>query len=169
MKRLDPIAYADPLHAGRHPFQTFLLALCVVSGIPLLFGEQPAQSVETLLPAWIAMTWGWSLAGGALVALVGSYWPRSNYATALTIERIGLIIVGPAALLYATVLMLYAGLAATVAAAITLGFGAACIKRGRDVGKIIQRAIPEVDSAPIRRENEAAADATLRDDEEQGP
>lgn len=140
--RHDLVPYADPLHAGRHPFQTFMLAVSVVSGVPLLFGRETAQSMHALLPDWMAISWGFSLCLGAALGLVGSYWPKANYATALTLERAGLWIVGPAALVYAAVLLLYAGaLQGLTAALITAGFGASCIKRAHDIGKVISRAI----------------------------
>lgn len=146
------VRYTDPLHAGRHPFQTFMLTLCVVSGIPLLFGEPPSTSVEALLPGWVAATWGLSLTIGAILGLVGAYWPKKNYATALTIERIGLDITGPAALLYAVIVFIYGGWGSSVAACIILGFGASCLVRAGDLGVIIRRAIPG-HSPAVQRED----------------
>ncbi len=149
--RRPGVKYADPLHAGRHPFQTYILFLCVLSGVPLLFGEEPAARVEALLPSWIALTWAVCLVLGSVLSLLGSYWPRKNYATALTLERIGLDIVGPAALLYATLLAVFAATSdggiwgSTVAVAVVGGFGLACLMRAGDLGAIIMRAIPDGD------------------------
>lgn len=162
-RRRETVRYADPLHAGRHPFQTYLLVLCVVSGVPLIFGRVPAASVEALLPEWVAVSWGVSLTGGALLGLIGSYWPRENYATALTVERIGLTLTGPAALLYATAIFLITGIDGFIAVGIVAGFGAACIKRGRDIGVIIARAISG-DSLVVQREDESETAAVLRDE-----
>lgn len=145
------VAYADPLHAGRHPFQTFLLALCVVSGIPLVAGLDTSSSVAVLLPSWMAEMWGWSLVLGAAIALTGSYWPRRSYATALTLERVGLVIVGPAAIVYAGVLLLYGWPGSLVAGLITFAFGASCIARARDIGKVIHRAIAMRTTDPMPR------------------
>lgn len=145
------VAYADPLHAGRHPFQTFLLALCVVSGVPLVFGENTASSIAALLPHWMGASWGISLSLGAAIALAGSYWPRRNYATALTLERVGLVIVGPAAVVYALVILIYGGMGGATAALITLAFGASAIKRARDIGKVIHRAIAMKTTDPMPR------------------
>lgn len=138
------IMYVNPLHAGRHPFQTFILSLCVISGLPLLFKQIPASSVEAFLPEWVAVTWGCALTIGAVLALVGAYWPEKwNYATALTLERIGLDIVGPAALLYSVVIFAFRGYGSAVAAAIVFGFAISCLIRAGDIGVIIQRAIKE--------------------------
>lgn len=150
------VRYTDPLHAGRHPFQTFMLTLCAVSGAPLLFGEPPSESIEALLPGWIAVAWGLSLTVGAVLGLVGSFWPRRNYATALTVERIGLDITGPAALLYAVVILVYGGWGSTVAAAITVGFGVSCLVRAGDIGTIIRRAIPGPSPAVEREDGSVA-------------
>lgn len=153
------VAYADPLHAGRHPFQTFLLALCVVSGIPLAFGMSTASSIEALLPEWMAVAWGVSLVTGAALGLTGSYWPRSNYATALTLERVGLVIAGPAAIVYACVIFIYGWPGGVVAGLITLAFGASCLQRAHDIGKVIHRAIAMRTTEPMPR--------ALREDETQ--
>jgi hypothetical protein len=145
------VAYADPLHAGRHPFQTFLLGLCVISGVPLAFGERTASSISALLPGWMAVGWGVSLSLGALVALVGSYWPRTSYATALTLERVGLVIVGPAAVVYACVIFIYGGWGGATAGLITLAFGASALQRAHDIGKVIHRAIAITEGEPMPR------------------
>jgi len=134
------VKYADPLHAGRHPFQTFMLALAVISGLPLILGHPQPRSIEATLPPWLATTWGVMLFGGAVVALLGSYW-LGNYANALTIERIGLLVVGGAACLYGLTLLLVLGPSTAVAAGIVLGFGLASLKRAFDIGHIMRAAI----------------------------
>lgn len=152
------VPYADPLHAGRHPFQTYMLALCVVSGVPLLFGVSTAGSAEAILPHWVALAWGGGLSGGAAVALAGSYWPRRNYATALTIERIGLTVVGTSALFYTCLISAFLGWAGAVASMIVAGFGLASLTRAHDVGKIMLRAIATSTDGrtadPVLREGE---------------
>ena len=161
------VKYADPLHAGRHPFQTFLLVAGFVSSLPIVFDQPPAaQSIEALLPMWVGITWGLSLLGGCALGLAGSYWPRKSYATALTVERIGLSICGPAGVLYGGAIVLALGLDGLIAAALIFGFGAACISRAYDLGVIIKRAIPG-DSLVVQREDEDAAEAMIRDDEDE--
>lgn len=95
----EPLPYVDPLRAGRHPFQIYMLGLCVVSGLPYLAGYATAEAVEKQLPVWLALSWGILLLVGASLALLGSYWPRS-IADALTMERVGLALTGGAALVY---------------------------------------------------------------------
>ena len=86
---VNRLPYTDPLRAGRHPFQTYLLALCVVSGAPMAAGQVTANSLEEQLPEPLVIAWGVMLVFGAVVALFGSY-ARVSYATALTLERVGL-------------------------------------------------------------------------------
>lgn len=94
-----PLPYVDPLRAGRHPFQIYMLTLCVVAGAPYLFGYATAEAVEKQLPVWMAAAWGIMLFFGAVVALIGSFW-RGSFANALTMERVGLSLTGGAALVY---------------------------------------------------------------------
>lgn len=139
------VAYADPLHAGRHPFQTYMLFVCVLAGVPLVFsgGAATPNSIEATLPDWLAFLWGLSLLVGAALALTGSYWP-GDYSNALTLERIGLAISGGAAIIYGLALLTTLGWTGLVPGALTLGFGAACITRARDIGRIIQNAIHDL-------------------------
>lgn len=94
-----PLPYVDPLKAGRHPFQIYMLALCVVAGAPYLFGYATAEAVEKQLPVFIATTWGVLLFFGATIALLGSFW-KGSIANALTAERVGLSLTGGSALVY---------------------------------------------------------------------
>lgn len=133
--------YADPLRAGRHPFQTYLLALCVVTGIPQLLGQDTSQSVEEVTPAVVSYGWALALVVGSAAALAGSYWPWRSYATALTLERAGLAVTGYAALIYAAAIVGTTGISRGVAAGIILAFGASCLRRSRDIGHVFRRAI----------------------------
>jgi hypothetical protein len=132
--------YADPLHAGRHPSQVFLLLLCVVSGIPKLFGVTTAGSVEASLPGWLAVAWGGVLFGGSAAALVGSYW-RGELVTALTVERAGLALVGAAAVMFAIVVVFAGGWQRLLQAVIIAGFGGTCLRRAFDIGQVMKTAI----------------------------
>ena len=133
------ITYADPLRAGKHPFQIYLLTLCVITGLPVVLGIATPASIEESLPEWLVFLWSLCLLIGSAVALIGVYWPRS-LATALTTERIGLALVGTAALVYGPFVWFRLGLDGLLAGAIIMAFGGSCIKRARDLGYIIQTA-----------------------------
>lgn len=138
----DRLPYTDPLRAGRHPFQTYLLSLCVISGAPMAVGKVTANSIEDKLPQPLVIAWGIMLVSGAAVALIGAYL-RGSYATALTLERIGLWSVGGAALAYGVCILAAGNIGSLVVAGIILGFGAACVRRARDIGSIFHRALSD--------------------------
>jgi hypothetical protein len=136
--------YADPLTAGRHPFQTFLMVLGLASGVSLLAAETNSASLEAQLPSALVTGWYLALILGSAMTLLGAYWPRS-YDTALTMERAGLDISGFAAVVYAGVVVVNVGLAALYPVSIIVAFGAACIVRARDIGFIFYMAREHVD------------------------
>lgn len=148
--RSDTIPYADPLRAGRHPFQIYLLALAFVSGLTQLIGASPPDSLSRQLPAWLVYVWSWMLVVGSAAGLCGSLWPQKDYATGLTIERVGLMATGVAGVLYGAMIPYNLGLSGAVAGGVTIGFGLACIIRAQHIGKIFKRALdpdpPEVDT-----------------------
>lgn len=138
--------YADPLHAGRHPFQTYIMSLCIVSGLPLLFGHVTSGAIEESLPHWMGVSWGAALLGGAVVGMGGAYW-RGSYANGLTLESVGLAFAGCAALAYSAVLVISAWdvrlLDALTSACIVGAFGGACLRRVRDIHRVLALAASE--------------------------
>ena len=129
------IRYMDPLHLGRHPFQTFIMALALVSVTTnILAGVEPS-SIEATLPGWVVAGWFAMLGIGCTLALLGAYW-HGGYTLALTLERIGLDFTGIAGVIYGICVVGFAGLGGLVAAAIVLAFGAACLVRARDIALI---------------------------------
>lgn len=134
------VVYADPLRAGRHPFQTYLLALCVASSFPLVFGPTTPNTIHQALPGWLVTTWGLFLLIGSVVALAGSYW-TGDYANGLTLERTGLALTGVAGLIYGFVIVAVLGWSGLLSGAITIGFGAACVARALDIGYVIRTAL----------------------------
>lgn len=146
------IPYIDPLHSGRHPFQTFMLVFVVASSVPLVVGRVTAGSMEATMPRWAVLTWGLALLGGACVALIGSFW-RGKYDTALLLERMGLDVTGFAAVVYGFVICAVAGWDGLLAAAITFSFGLSSLIRARDIARIFARAT-DLRSPRVRAEDE---------------
>lgn len=139
------LTYSDPLHTGKHPFQIYLLFLSMVSGLPLIIWRPAgAVSMEDQMPDWMVLVWGCFLFFGAIIALVGVYW-RGSRINALTIERIGLELLSPAALVYALGVLMYRGMGAFVSVCILFGFGLACLIRARDIRAIFRQAIRQVE------------------------
>ena len=60
----------DPLGYPRHGLVVYLLALCVLSGVTLLFGRPAAGSLEAALDPQIVVGWAFLLTLGATFALV---------------------------------------------------------------------------------------------------
>lgn len=129
------------LFGSRHPFQIYMLMLCLVSGFPLILGKVQAESIEAQLPGWGATAWGLALVGGALVALIGIFMP--NRVNGLLIEGIGLVSVGAAAVIYAIAIIATVGFGGIVAAGITLGFGLSCIVRWFQLNAVLATFTPD--------------------------
>ncbi len=130
----------DELAASRHPFETYLLALAVVSGVPLIFGGGNSRTIDASLPPTLVVVWGVMLTVGSSMALVGSYW-RGRQITGLVLERAGLVGVGGAAIVYAVAALLAVGSDALFSSCITAGFGAACFAQARRIALRIATAI----------------------------
>jgi hypothetical protein len=105
-----------------------------------MVGRVPAGSVQDNLPPWLVAAWGTVLLGGSVTALVGSYW-RGNYANGITLERVGLNLVGSAGTTYALLILATAGMSGLLAGGIVLAFGLACMSRATDIAIIVRRAL----------------------------
>lgn len=127
----------DPLAASRHPFETYLLALAFVSGIPLLFGRTNSGTIQEALPEPAVLMWGFMLVIGSATALLGTYW-HGRGSTALVLERTGLVGVGGAALIYSTIILLSAGLKGLFSACIIGAFGIASFAQARRISRRIR-------------------------------
>lgn len=136
------VRYADPLHTGRHPFQTYLLLLALTAGIPQLISDRSDAHAHVTrdLPHWLILAWGVMLVLGAAAALLGSFWPGDRV-DGLTMERIGLLFVGGAGVVYAVLILYYVRPPTYLSALLTLGFGLACLRRSHDCAKIMHTAI----------------------------
>ena len=131
--------HTDNLEASRHPFETYLLTLAAVSGLPLLFGKPNSGSIEESLPPFMVGVWGAMLVFGSVLALVGLYW-RGRVVTGLLMERSGLVGVGGSSLIYAVVLIPN-GLQGVYAGCITGAFGLACFRQAHRISQRLRASI----------------------------
>lgn len=104
-QRLIPRVLPKP--ASRYPADpraVFILGLCVVVGLPLLFiGAEPG-SLQALMPRWFIAGWGFFLVFGA----GGSLWGMSKQtANGILAEQVGSVAVGGASLVYGAAIVLY--------------------------------------------------------------
>jgi hypothetical protein len=134
------ITYADPLRAGRHPFQVYMLILSIAAGLPTALGVTSPTSISSVLPIWLQLMWGWCLVLGSATGLVGSYW-RGSIVNALTIERVGLALVGTAALIFGFVIVVWFRWTGVASGLIIIGYGLSCVRRARDIGLVIRTAL----------------------------
>ncbi len=123
------------------PRAVFILALCVVSGAPLILGAIQPGSMEELLNPIIVRLWGVSLVLGALVTLAGMSWRKSL--AGVLMEQVGSVAVGTTSLFYAAAIMLQAGWNGLVAAGIVAGWGLSCLFRWWQLEQLIREATAE--------------------------
>jgi hypothetical protein len=117
------------------PFEIFIAFLCFISGVPLAIGNVQPASIEESLPRYLAQAWGIGLVVGSGVVLLGAHLAHrelKNTRDILSprrgqeIERLGLLLLGYVAVIYAVAIILVGGIAGVVAASITFGFGLVC-------------------------------------------
>ena len=125
----------DNLPAGllARPGEWFLAVLCALSGLTILTGAARPTSVARLLPDPIYFAWGACLViGSASLACGLSSYRRSPggwIVTRVPCYRLGLRLLGLAAMLYAVVILYVAHLSAVFAAAVTIAFTGMCSVR----------------------------------------
>jgi hypothetical protein len=108
------------------PRAVFMLALCVVVGVPLIFaGATPGTIASQLDHAWV-IAWGIMLSGGSLLSLIGSSRQSVNGVIA---EQIGSVALGVACAIYAGAIIAAVHWAGAVPAAMVIGLGGASFWR----------------------------------------
>ena len=117
----------DARPSSPHPFELFTLGLCVLAGLPLLFGDARPGSIAELLTDVQGDLWGGMLVFGAFTCLTGIFWP--NRITGIVLEQVGLVAVGLASLFYAVVVLVSVGLTGAYATLYVVGFGLSCLWR----------------------------------------
>lgn len=124
---------------SRHPFQIYILALCLLTGIPTMLGIAPKPgAIESLVPPLIAVVWSYTLVIGAAMGLGGSFW--RNRGTGLILEQLGLSFAGYSCLFYAVILVVYAwAQGGLVAASVITGFGLSCLIRSHQIQQYLNR------------------------------
>lgn len=110
------------------PRALFLLAMCVLSGVPLMFANATPQSVVAQLQdsphggkAWVVV-WGIMLTGGAALTLLGAL---SQTVNGVIAEQVGSVALGFACIIFAGAIYGYVGWAGAVVMLLILGFGLA--------------------------------------------
>jgi hypothetical protein len=107
----------------QHPFELLFAGMCVVSGAQHFLSDSPVNPLEALLPTSVTVVWNVFLIVGGTLVLFGA--GKSYY----YLERAGLSLLGPAAVVYAIVLGSYIGRTAYISIGILVAFGLACLVR----------------------------------------
>lgn len=142
-----------PEPSSRHPLVVLFLLIVGLNGAGYLLGFPAPGSVVQEVPEWGIILWSWALAGGAGITLAGlALQPHDRYLVrGVQFELLGMSLLGPSAIMYATVVISAAGWSAGLPAAFAAGFGAACIYRMYTLIRQIrtaQKAAAESDGAP---------------------
>lgn len=88
---------------GKSVDEIFLMVLCLISAIPIIFGAVPAPgSIDATMPQWAVFAWSVVLALGALVVLVSFLF--KDRVTGMIVEQFGSVCLGSAAALYGSVI-----------------------------------------------------------------
>ena len=116
--------------SDRHPYEVYLLGWALAASVPAAFGVQPPpRSVVDQMPDWAARSWAITLMIGCIVALTGLSWRRPRATrlsvTGLTLEQVGLVIVGCATVFYSAAALLGVGWSALPPVGVVFAFGLA--------------------------------------------
>lgn len=115
------------------PFELFLAAAALISGLSVLFGTSTPGSLAAQMSPWVLRAWGASLfAGGALTMtsrwlLAGAHTVR-DLIRALRLEQLGMTLFATTAGIYAVAIMAV-GRAGLTSGPIIIGWSAACTVR----------------------------------------
>lgn len=133
-----------PNPAARYPSDpraVFILVLCIVSGVPLIFDQSRSPSLDNVLSAASVKVWGLTLVVGALITLYGM---ARQTSFGVLLEQVGSVIVGAGTVLYAGFTFFYTNSDLTPATAITLGFGLSCFWRWGQLQSLVNSTVEQV-------------------------
>lgn len=109
--------------SGRHPYEVVLLAAApVVAAILALTNTRPAV-VDEAMPGPVRVVWMVLLALAGVIGLTGVFWPGTVTAS-LSIEAIGVLVLGTAATMYTVGIVAYTGLPGAAAGGFVAAVGA---------------------------------------------
>lgn len=108
------------------PRALFVLLLCVIVGVPLVFANATPGTVASQLPAPAVVAWGVMLSGGSLLTLVGAIRQTVNGVIA---EQVGSVALGFACLIYGGAIWAAVQWAGSVPMFIVIAFGLASLVR----------------------------------------
>lgn len=108
------------------PRALFVLVLCVIVGVPLIFANATPGSIASQLPPVAIVAWGCMLSGGSLLSLLGATRQTVN---GVIVEQVGSVALGFACLIYAGAIWAAVQWAGSVPMGILFAFGLASFWR----------------------------------------
>jgi hypothetical protein len=121
------------------PYEVLLLALGVVLGTTQATGVSVSAALNDTLPEHVAQVWGAMLALGSAVAIVGISYSFRDVYTSHVMERIGTILVGVGAIIYALAVW-SSDVHSYYSVGVNLGFGTASLWRAWQITDDFRRA-----------------------------
>lgn len=126
------------VHVSKSPFEVFLLAALVVSGIAGLINPHGSSAAIEALPGWARFLWYAGVAVASLGALVGALTTRL---WSLFIERGSLSMLGVLLVAFAAAIVVVAGWIVAFSSIVTVGLAVACAVRVRQINVDIRRVL----------------------------
>jgi hypothetical protein len=145
--------------AARYPADPraiFVLSLCVISGLPLVFADATPGSIAAQLDRVWVVIWGVMLTVGALTTLIGTVKTDVN---GIILEQIGSVAVGGATIVYAGAILVQIRWSGSVPAAIVLGWGLSCFWRWGQLQALLHKAEQVATEAKERQQDETGGEA----------
>jgi hypothetical protein len=133
---------------GRDPFELFLVAITMLTAVPVITGSAPASgSVLAAADKTFALIWSWVLLVGGFATLLGLLWPQPRDRTRVSvngylIEQVGLIMVSAGSLFFAVALFVANGFAVLQVGGIVLAYGAACARQAWRIQRMLHGGPP---------------------------
>lgn len=117
----------------RHPHQVLIASMCVLSGLPVLAGADPPNSIAAAVPGWLAYVWAGTLCGcGGLIVAAAAVRSELN---AIYLELTADLPMAAMCAVYAAALLLFAGWRGMALAPLVAGAGLAFGVRWWQVGR----------------------------------
>lgn len=155
MQRVIKVVMRPAARYPADPRAIFVLALCALAGIPLIFANAAPGTIESQLDHWMVIAWGLSLAVGSATCLFGMFRQTVN---GILAEQIGSICVGVSAIFYGATVLLVVGVTASFPAAITIGWGISCFWRWGQLQALLNEAERAVQAVKHERDAQEQQD-----------
>lgn len=144
--------------AARYPADprvVFMLAFAVFTGLTSLLLQAAPASLEAELPRWGVVVWGFTLASGSLITLIGV---ARNTLNGIIFEQVGSVMVAVTTLFYSVIALIVVGDDAISPVGLIAAWGFACTWRYFQLQALIKNAY----RAQIRKDVEQEFHDELR-------